>query len=38
VRHPLVQRLVEAYADRDATNLAPAVKRRFDSQWGEPEP
>ena len=36
VRHPLVQRLVEAYADRDATNLAPAVKRRFDSQWGEP--
>ena len=38
VRHPLVQRLVEAYADRDATKLAPAVKRRFDSQCSEPEP
>jgi phosphate starvation-inducible PhoH-like protein len=38
VRHPLVQRLVEAYADRDATKLAPAVKRRFDSPCSEPEP
>lgn len=38
VRHPLVQRLVEAYADRDATKLAPAVKRRFDSPCTEPEP
>ena len=38
VRHPLVQRLVEAYADSDATKLAPAVKRRFDSQCSEPEP
>ena len=38
VRHPLVQRLVEAYADRDATKLAPAVKRRFDNQCSEPEP
>ena len=38
VRHPLVQRLVEAYADRDATKLAPVVKRRFDSQCSEPEP
>jgi phosphate starvation-inducible protein PhoH and related proteins len=38
VRHPLVQRLVEAYAHRDATKLAPAVKRRFDSQCREPEP
>jgi phosphate starvation-inducible PhoH-like protein len=38
VRHPLVQRLVEAYADRDATKLAPAVKRRFDSPCNEPEP
>jgi hypothetical protein len=33
-----VQRLVEAYADRDATKLAPAVKRRFDSPCSEPEP
>jgi phosphate starvation-inducible PhoH-like protein len=38
VRHPLVQRLVEAYADRDATKLAPAVKKRFDSPCTEPEP
>jgi len=38
VRHPLVQRLVEAYADRDATKLAPAVKRQFDSPCTEPEP
>ena len=38
VRHPLVQRLVEAYADSDATKLAPAVNRRFDSQCREPEP
>jgi hypothetical protein len=29
---------VEAYADRDATKLAPAVKRRFDSHCSEPEP
>jgi len=30
VRHPLVQRLVNAYADRDASRLAQPGKRRLD--------
>ena len=30
VRHPLVQRLVNAYADQDASRLAQPGKRRFD--------
>ena len=30
VRHPLVQRLVNAYADRDASRLALPGKKRFD--------
>jgi len=30
VRHPLVQRLVNAYASRDANRLAPATNRRLD--------
>ena len=32
VRHPLVQRLVEAYALRDAGRVAPGAPRRFDGQ------
>jgi hypothetical protein len=30
VRHPLVQRLVNAYASRDADRVAPAGNRRLD--------
>jgi len=30
VRHPLVQRLVNAYASRDANRLAPTISRRLD--------
>ena len=32
VRHPLVQRLVTAYANRDANGLAPKAQQRFGSQ------
>ena len=32
VRHPLVQRLVDAYALRDANRVAPGAPRRFDGQ------
>jgi phosphate starvation-inducible PhoH-like protein len=38
VRHPLVQRLVNAYASRDANKLAPDVKKRFDSPRSRLEP
>ena len=38
VRHPLVQRLVNAYASRDANKLAPDVKKRFDSPRSHLEP
>jgi phosphate starvation-inducible protein PhoH len=30
VRHSLVQRLVNAYADQDASRLAQQDKKRFD--------
>ena len=30
VRHPLVQRLVQAYERRDARSLAGSAKKRFD--------
>jgi phosphate starvation-inducible PhoH-like protein len=30
VRHPLVQRLVTAYANRDAKRLAPVARKRLD--------
>ena len=32
VRHPLVQRLVTAYANRDAHRLAATGQKRFDGQ------
>lgn len=32
VRHPLVQRLVTAYANRDANGPAPTAQQRFDGQ------
>ena len=38
VRHPLVQRLVNAYANRDANKQAPAVTKRFDSRRSRREP
>ena len=37
VRHPLVQRLVTAYANRDAQRLAPTGQRRFDGPQRHPE-
>ena len=36
VRHPLVQRLVNAYADQDASRLAQPGKRRFDQPQSRP--
>ena len=36
VRHPLVQRLVQAYARRDERPLAAAAKRRFDGPQARP--
>jgi phosphate starvation-inducible PhoH-like protein len=38
VRHPLVQRLVNAYANRDANKQAPAVTKRLDSRRSRREP
>ena len=38
VRHPLVQRLVNAYANRDAKKLAPPSKTRFDGQHRRQQP
>ena len=38
VRHPLVQRLVTAYANRDAQRLAPTGQRRFDGQQRRLDP
>ena len=36
VRHPLVQRLVQAYARRDERPLAAPAKRRFDGPQARP--
>jgi phosphate starvation-inducible PhoH-like protein len=38
VRHPLVQRLVNAYANRDANRLAPVSKKRFDGPHSRQQP
>jgi phosphate starvation-inducible PhoH-like protein len=38
VRHPLVQRLVQAYASHDANRLAPAVQKRFDGPQSRLKP
>jgi len=38
VRHPLVQRLVQAYERRDARSLAGAAKKRFDTPRVRPRP
>lgn len=38
VRHPLVQRLVTAYANRDANRQAPTARQRFDGQQGRRGP
>ncbi|MBU6250859.1 MAG: PhoH family protein [Cyanobacteria bacterium REEB417] len=38
VRHPLVQRLVTAYAERDQRAVAPGPRSRLDGQPGRPRP
>jgi phosphate starvation-inducible PhoH-like protein len=38
VRHPLVQRLVNAYAHRDANRLAPVARKRFDGPHSRQQP
>jgi len=38
VRHPLVQRLVNAYAHRDANRLAPVARKRFDGPNSRQQP
>jgi phosphate starvation-inducible PhoH-like protein len=38
VRHPLVQRLVNAYANRDANRLAPVARKRFDGPNSRQQP
>jgi phosphate starvation-inducible PhoH-like protein len=38
VRHPLVQRLVQAYASHDANRLSPAVQKRFDGPQSRLKP